>query len=150
MLALRGVSAPRLTQVAGPLLAFALLVIVAGAVNPAYLHSRDHVSNLASRGADQAWIGMLAIASFASAHAGAALLWRRVAPAVWIALLTCTVLGLLTTLARPVLAGLPTAHRPVGRTPRISGILTMAGFAALVVPRQPTRGQPVESEDLRS
>jgi len=89
-----------LTQVAGPLLAFALLVIVAGAVNPGYAHSRDHVSNLASRGAGHAWIGMLAIASFAAAHAGAALLWRRVAPAVWIALLTCSGFGLLTTLAR--------------------------------------------------
>ena len=208
-----------MTLVAGPLLAFALLVIVAGAVNPGYLHSRDHVSNLASRGAGQAWIGMLAIASFAAAHAGAALLWRRVAPAVWIALLTCSGFGLITTLARTscpggaadcslsgtesasdlwdlvhglavgayelsfVIAGacvgvvllrsrrpwpgvlvlvlavlsFVTLGRPDEQAPgtaqriwlavNMLGLLAMAGFAALAVPRHPTHGRPVGPGD---
>lgn len=84
----------------GALLGFALLVLIGGAINSGYEHSRDYVSSLASRGADQAWIGMLAIASFAAAHAVAALRWRRTARIVFATLLACSVLLLVLALAR--------------------------------------------------
>lgn len=82
------------------LVAFAVLVIVGAAVNSGYLHSRDFVSSLASRGASQAWIGMLGLASFAAAHAVTALLWRRIAMTVCATLLACSTLGLIVALAR--------------------------------------------------
>jgi len=89
-----------LTLILAPLLAFVLLVVLAGALNSGYLHSRDYVSSLASRGADQAWIGMLAIASFATAHAVAAMRWRRTARIVWATLLVCSALLLVVVFAR--------------------------------------------------
>ena len=89
-----------LTLVLGLLLAFAVLVLLAGALNSGYLHSRDYVSSLASRGADQAWVGVLALASFAAAHAVAAMRWRRTARIVWATLLACSALVLVVALAR--------------------------------------------------
>lgn len=89
-----------MTAVVAPLLAFALLVLLGGAVNSDYLHSRDYVSSLASRGADQAWIGMLAFACFAAAHAVAAMPWRRTSRVVWALLLACSALILVVGIAR--------------------------------------------------
>lgn len=87
-------------MILGLLLAFVLLVLLGGAVNAGYLHSRDYVSSLASRGATQAWIGMLAFASFAAAHAVAALRWRGTSRVVWAALLACSALILIVGMAR--------------------------------------------------
>jgi hypothetical protein len=58
--------------VRGLLVAFWLLVVLGGAVNPGYSHLHDHVSDLASFGARAAWIGGLAIASFGLADVAAA------------------------------------------------------------------------------
>jgi len=85
------------------LLAFALLVLVAGSLNPGYLHARDYVSYLASRGADQAWIGILALVTFSAAHFVTALIVRlswRGARIVWVPLLACSFFGIITALSR--------------------------------------------------
>jgi len=92
-----------LALLVGLLLAFALLVVVAAAVNPGYLHTRDYVSYLASRGADQAWIGVLALVTFSAAHGVTALTVRlswRVARIVWVPLLACSFFGIVTALSR--------------------------------------------------
>lgn len=82
------------------LLAFALLVIIAASVNPGYLHARDYVSYLASRGADHAWIGMLALATFSGAHALTGRFWWGITPVVWAPLLVCSFFGVITALSR--------------------------------------------------
>lgn len=96
-----GMSARRsLTALLALLLAFAALVFFGGAVNPGYRHSRDYVSSLASRGANQAWIGIAAFAAFATAHAVVGLRWRRTARVVCVLLLACAALILVVGLAR--------------------------------------------------
>jgi len=42
------------------------LVLLAGWVNPGYRLTRDYISALASRGADQAWLGVAALLYAAS------------------------------------------------------------------------------------
>ncbi len=84
----------------GLLLAFALLVVIGGSVNSGYEHGRDYISSLASRGADQAWIGVLAIACYAAAHLVAAQSWRHTSRIAWASFLVCSILLLALALAR--------------------------------------------------
>jgi hypothetical protein len=55
---------------------FWLLVLLAGWVNPGYRLTRDYISALASRGADQAWIGVTALVVLPLAHLAAAYVIR--------------------------------------------------------------------------
>jgi hypothetical membrane protein len=62
--------------VLGCLAVFWCLVLLLGAANPGYSQTRDYVSTLAARGADQGWLGVLAICAAALALVVAAtLLW---------------------------------------------------------------------------
>jgi Protein of unknown function (DUF998) len=58
--------------VRGLLVAFWVLVLVGGQLNPGYAPWRDHVSDLASFGARAPWVGILAIAAFGVADVVAA------------------------------------------------------------------------------
>ncbi len=49
-------------------------MVVAAAVNPGYSHRRDYVSVLAARGAENGWLGVLAIAAAGAAMVPAAAL----------------------------------------------------------------------------
>ena len=62
----------------GAVVAFWALILVAGLVNPGYLLTRDYISALASRGAEQAWLGVGALVLLPVAHlATAVVLWSR-------------------------------------------------------------------------
>ena len=89
-----------LALVLGLMLAFAGLVVLGAALNGGYSHSRDFISSLAGRGAEQAWIGIVAFVCFAAAHAVAALRWRRTSLVVGVPLLACCALLLIVGLAR--------------------------------------------------
>ena len=89
-----------LAAILGLLLAFACLVVLGAAVNGGYSHARDFVSSLAGRGAEQAWIGVVAFTCFAAAHVVAAMRWRRASRIVGVTLLACGALLLVVALAR--------------------------------------------------
>jgi hypothetical protein len=61
-------------------------VLVVAAANPGYEHGRDYVSTLASRGAVDGWLGVLAIAAVAGAMLPAALLVRPLSRAAALAI----------------------------------------------------------------
>ena len=67
--------------VLGCLAVFWCAVLAAAAANPGYSHRRDYVSTLAARGAEDAWLGMLAIGAAALAMLAAAVLLRRLSRA---------------------------------------------------------------------
>ncbi len=82
---------------------FWVLVIVAGLVNPGYVVTRDYISALASRGADQAWLGVAALVLLPLAHGGLALLLARRgrrAQVVAAGLVVCMLAGLVVSSMR--------------------------------------------------
>jgi Protein of unknown function (DUF998) len=79
---------------------FWVLVLVAGQVNPGYVLTRDYISALASRGAEQAWLGVLALVLLPLAHGAVALLLRRGAPVVAAGLAVSVLAGLVVASMR--------------------------------------------------
>jgi Protein of unknown function (DUF998) len=79
---------------------FWVLVLVAGQVNPGYVLTRDYISALASRGADQAWLGVLALVLLPLAHGAVGLLLRGRAPVVASGLAVSVLAGLVVASMR--------------------------------------------------
>jgi Protein of unknown function (DUF998) len=84
----------------GAVAAFWVLVLVAGAVNPEYLLTRDYVSALASRGAQDAWLGVAALVVLPLAHLAAARVLATRAPKAAAGLLVTVAAGLVTAADR--------------------------------------------------
>lgn len=80
--------------------AFWGLVFLAGWVNPGYVLTRDYISALASRGADQAWLGLTALVLLPIAHLATAALLRRRARITAAALFLAVVAGLVVAANR--------------------------------------------------
>ena len=140
-----------LVVVALLLLLFAGLVLLGGSVNEGYEHSRDFVSSLAGRGSDNAWIGVLAISTYAAAHAVAAGPWRRQNRFIAAALLGCALLLLTVALVRASCPGgaagcaLPSSSTATDAGDTIHGVsvglyalvfLVIAGSVAVVMVRR--------------
>lgn len=82
------------------LLVFWLAVLIAGSRNPGYTQVQDHVSNLASFGADPAWVGILAIAAFGAADVVGAVVAAATSRFSAAALVVAGVAGLTIAAAR--------------------------------------------------
>lgn len=82
----------------GLLIAFWVLITIAGVLTPDYLQYRDYVSALAAYGSDVASLGILAILCAASAHAVAAVVlapWDRLV-AICVAIASMSLLAVAT------------------------------------------------------
>jgi Protein of unknown function (DUF998) len=84
----------------GAVVAFWVLVLVAGAVNPGYQLTRDYVSALASRGAVDAWLGVAALLVLPLAHLAAARVLAPRAPKAAVGLLVTVAAGVVTAADR--------------------------------------------------
>ena len=84
----------------GAVVSFWALVLVAGLVNPGYLLTRDYISALASRGADQAWLGVSALVLLPVAHLATAVVLRSRARLASYGLALSVVAGLLVAADR--------------------------------------------------
>jgi hypothetical protein len=77
-----------------------LSIVIGGLINDGYLHSRDYVSALSSRGATAAWVGMTGLFGFSLANAAAGMAMRRHSTVAMVAFLAAAFAGIVTALAR--------------------------------------------------
>lgn len=82
-----------------------LSIVIGGAINEGYQHSRDYVSALSSRGATWAWVGMLGLFGFAVANAATGMSLRAVSRFSMVAFVAAGVAGIITMFARIRCAG---------------------------------------------
>jgi hypothetical protein len=122
----------------GSVVAFWLLVVTAGLVNPGYAPTRDYISALASRGADQAWLGVTALVVLPLAHLSVAVaVWDRARLAA-AGLLATVPLGLLVAAMRiscPSGAARCSVAGQVRRTDWLDAVhgKAVAGYGVLMV-----------------
>lgn len=75
-------------------------IAIGGAVNEGYSHLRDYVSALSGRGSSAAFVGMLGLIGFSSAHAAAGLSYRGISRFAMAAWLAAAFAGVVVALAR--------------------------------------------------
>ncbi len=77
-----------------------LSILIGGAINDGYLHSRDYVSALSSRGATAAWVGMTGLLGFSLANAAAGMAMRHRSTVSMVAFVAASAAGVVTAAAR--------------------------------------------------